>query len=298
MSSENDKTEDPDSKDDNAVVGDAAKEPDDKPSAKSSAPAKKSSAEKAASAGTVKLKARRQDGIEKADTRRWEELDVATRDGMTVLELLEEARSAAAKAGTQPFAFEGDCHEELCGACTMLINGKVQLACATLVKDASPKGKAITLEPLSKFPLVRDLVTDRSRIEEPLRKVQAWIAIDELEGSGEVAPESQAGQGLRAELARCIDCAACLEACPQYGDHGEFVGAAAISSARLANLHPAGALQRNDRVATLMAPGGVADCGKSQNCIEVCPAGIPLTESIASMSRQATKRLLFGWLDE
>ena len=47
---------------------------------------------------------------------------------------------------------------------------------------------------------------------------------------------------------------------------------------------------------TLMTDGGVAGCGKAQNCVEVCPKGIPLVDSIAMVSRQATKHMLFGWL--
>jgi succinate dehydrogenase / fumarate reductase iron-sulfur subunit len=55
-------------------------------------------------------------------------------------------------------------------------------------------------------------------------------------------------------------------------------------------------LQKTGRIEQLMAPGGVADCGKAQNCVEVCPAQIPLVDSIQHMARETTRRLLFGWL--
>ena len=45
-----------------------------------------------------------------------------------------------------------------------------------------------------------------------------------------------------------------------------------------------------------MGPGGVADCANAQNCIQVCPKEIPLTESIAEVNRAAIKQALFGWL--
>ena len=51
-----------------------------------------------------------------------------------------------------------------------------------------------------------------------------------------------------------------------------------------------------ERLETLMGEGGVQDCGKAQNCVEVCPKEIPLVDSIAVVSRQATKHMLFGWL--
>jgi succinate dehydrogenase / fumarate reductase iron-sulfur subunit len=75
-----------------------------------------------------------------------------------------------------------------------------------------------------------------------------------------------------------------------------FVGPAAINQVRLFNLHPSGRLHAAERLETLMGEGGVQDCGKAQNCIEVCPKEIPLVDSIASVSRDVTKRALFGWL--
>ena len=86
----------------------------------------------------------------------------------------------------------------------------------------------------------------------------------------------------------CISCGCCLEACPQYTPTNKFVGAAVISQARLFNDHPTGAALKPDRLETLMEEGGVADCGKAGNCVEVCPKDIPLLESIAAVQRQAT----------
>jgi len=66
------------------------------------------------------------------------------------------------------------------------------------------------------------------------------------------------------------------------------VGAAVISQARLFNDHPTGAALKGERLDVLMGEGGVADCGKAGNCVEVCPKQIPLLESIAAVQRQAT----------
>jgi succinate dehydrogenase / fumarate reductase iron-sulfur subunit len=71
----------------------------------------------------------------------------------------------------------------------------------------------------------------------------------------------------------------------------EFIGAAAISQARLFNMNPTGKLNAEDRIRGLMAEGGIQDCGKAQNCVEVCPKEIPLTTSIAEMNREVTKQL-------
>jgi succinate dehydrogenase / fumarate reductase iron-sulfur subunit len=93
-----------------------------------------------------------------------------------------------------------------------------------------------------------------------------------------------------------MSCGSCLEACPQYAEENAFIGAAAISQARLFNLNSTGKADRVARLESLMGEGGVADCGKAQVCVEVCPKEIPLVDSIAEMSRDTTKHLLFGWL--
>jgi succinate dehydrogenase / fumarate reductase iron-sulfur subunit len=92
-----------------------------------------------------------------------------------------------------------------------------------------------------------------------------------------------------------MSCGCCLEACPQFQVEPDekkwdtsFVGAHAISQARLFNLHATGAQLESERLDALMGPGGVADCGNAQNCVQVCPKHIPLTESIAAIGRATT----------
>jgi succinate dehydrogenase / fumarate reductase iron-sulfur subunit len=87
-------------------------------------------------------------------------------------------------------------------------------------------------------------------------------------------------------LSRCMTCGCCLDACPQVSDRSEFMGAAIISQVRLFNAHPSGGMHRDARLAALLEPGGIADCGNAQNCVKVCPKGIPLTQSISEMGRE------------
>jgi succinate dehydrogenase / fumarate reductase iron-sulfur subunit len=195
-----------------------------------------------------------------------------------------------------PVVWEASCLEEVCGACTMLVNGKVRQACSALVDRIAGDGETITLAPMKKFPLVRDLVVDRSRMFEDLKKVKAWITLD---GSHELGPgprQAPENQEEAYPLSRCMTCGCCLEACPQINATSKFVGPAAISQVRLMNLHPSGTMHAAERLETLMGEGGVAECGKAQNCVEVCPKEIPLVDSIAAVSRQTTKHMLFGWL--
>jgi succinate dehydrogenase / fumarate reductase iron-sulfur subunit len=173
----------------------------------------------------------------------------------------------------------------------MLINGKARQSCSALVDklgDPSQPNEPITLEPLTKFPLVRDLFVDRQRLFNDLKRVKAWVPIDSTYDLGQGPAISQKLQNERYPLSRCISCGCCLEACPQYTPVNQFVGAAVISQVRLFNDHPTGKELKEERLDTLMGEGGIADCGKAGNCAEVCPKEIPLLESIAAVQRQAT----------
>ncbi len=237
----------------------------------------------------VILRITRQDAPDKAS--RVEEFAVPYRPQMNIISCLQYiAAHPVTTEGKQttPVVYDSGCLEEVCGACTMVINGKVRQSCSALVDALSKDGAPITLEPMTKFPLVRDLFVDRSRLFEDLKRVKAWVPIDGTYDLGSGPPISQELQDERYPLSRCISCGCCLEACPQYTPSNHFVGAAVISQARLFNDHPTGKALKDERLDVLMDEGGVADCGKAGNCVEVCPKDIPLLESIATVQRQAT----------
>ncbi len=245
---------------------------------------------------TVRFKIKRQDGPTRADTQRWEEFDIPWHPQMNVLSaLMEHRRNPVTVEGktVPPVVWESVCLEEVCGACTMIVNGRVRQACTALV-DQMPQ--PITLEPMTKFPLVRDLVVDRSRMFKDLQKVKAWVQLDGTHELGPGPRQSQENQETAYPLSRCMTCGCCLEACPQVNDRSDFIGPAAINQVRLFNLHPSGKMNGAERLEALMGEDGVAGCGKAQNCVEVCPKEIPLVDSIADVSRQTTKHMLFGWL--
>jgi succinate dehydrogenase / fumarate reductase iron-sulfur subunit len=246
---------------------------------------------------TVRLKVKRQDGP--TDKPRWEEFAVPWQPHMNVISaLMETQRNPVTSTGqkTTPVVWESVCLEEVCGSCTMIINGRVRQSCSAMVDTVAPKGETITLEPMTKFPVVRDLIVDRQRMFENLKRVKAWIALDGSHDLGPGPRQSQENQETAYPLSRCMTCGCCLEACPQVNAASDFIGPAAISQVRLFNLHPSGKMHAAERLDTVMGSGGVEGCGKAQNCVEVCPKEIPLVDSIAAVSRDATKRMLTGWL--
>jgi succinate dehydrogenase / fumarate reductase, iron-sulfur subunit len=246
----------------------------------------------------VRIKVQRQDAPDKRETRRVEEFVVPWSPRLSLsgaLRRIELDPVTADGRSVPAVAWEAGCLEEICGACTMLVNGRVAQACGVLVDVIAPKGQVIHVAPLSRFPLVRDLVVDRSRIGEDSKRAYGWTDVEPGPGT---APAIQS-PGRAAELAvlgRCTGCGACLEACPEYGEHADFVGAAVLNQVQRLNLHPVGALNRRARLESMMGPGGVADCGKSQNCVEVCPMQIPLVDSIQAVAKDTSRELVFGWL--
>jgi succinate dehydrogenase / fumarate reductase iron-sulfur subunit len=226
----------------------------------------------------------------------WEEFALDWRPSMNVIICLRDiAERPVTRDGKKstPISYDSNCLEEVCGSCAMLINGKARMACSALVDQLE---QPIRLEPLTKFPVIRDLAVDRQFMFDSLKRVKAWIPIDGTYDLGEgprMAPEDQEKAY---PLSRCISCGNCLEVCPQVNSHSEFMGAAIMSQVRLFNMHPTGKMHAGERLAAVMEPGGIQDCANAQNCVKACPKQIPLTESLAEVNRQAWKQALLGWL--
>ncbi len=222
----------------------------------------------------------------------WEDYSIPYRPNMNVISVLMELRGNPYTTDgkkSPPVAWDAACLEEVCGSCSMVINGMPRQACSALV-DQLPD--PIVLEPFTKFPVVRDLVIDRSSMFENLKKVKAWVPIDGTYDLGEGPRMSEEERSKMYVLQTCMTCGCCVEACPQVNEHSDFIGPAAISQVRLYNAHPTGKMHASARLDALMDEGGVHGCGKAGNCIRVCPKGIPLTESIFDVNGQATRHAL------
>lgn len=214
-----------------------------------------------------------------------ETFELDYRPNMNVISALMEIRRNPVNAEgktTTPIVWDMNCLEEVCGACSMVINGEPRQSCTALVDQLE---QPIRLAPMNTFPVVRDLMIDRSRMFDSLKRIKAWIPID---GTYDLGPGPRMPERKRQwayELSKCMTCGVCLEACPNVNSKSDFIGPAFLSLVRLYNAHPTGAMNKDERLHALMEPGGIAQCGNSQNCVEVCPKGIPLTTSIASMNR-------------
>ncbi len=237
----------------------------------------------------VRFKIKRQD--EEKGATRWEEFDVPYRPGMNVISGLMYIQKYPVTADgkkTTPITWDMNCLEEVCGACSMVINGRPQQSCSALVdKLAEP----VVLEPMATFPVIRDLQVDRQRMFNALKQVKAWVPIDGTYDLGEGPRMPERKRQWAYELSKCMTCGVCLEACPNVSEKSDFMGPQPLSQVRLFNTHPTGAMNKDERLQAIMGSGGINGCGNSQNCVAACPKGIPLTTSIAALNRATTVQM-------
>lgn len=270
----------------------------------------------------INVRIRRQDGPGKEPY--WELHKIEYEPELNVITILQRVAAQATTSDgkkVNPVTWDCGCLEEVCGSCTMVINGVVRQSCSALVDQLLKQNpEELVLEPMSKFPVIRDLMVDRQRLFRGLQRVKAWVPVDSYYNMGAGERILRDDQEQNYPLSQCMSCGCCLEACPQYtkveltreeGESAEafeerknaaydenFVGANAISQVVLFNNHPTGKSMADERLDALMGPGGIAACGNAQNCVAVCPKEIPLTTSIAKAGRQTTVRAIKKWFEK
>jgi succinate dehydrogenase / fumarate reductase, iron-sulfur subunit len=242
----------------------------------------------------VRLRVRRRDGP--GAPGRWEEFRVPRTAHMNVITCLQSIQQNPVDAEgrpTTPVIWDCNCLEEVCGACSMVINGRARQACTALVAELR---EPIRLEPLSKFPLVRDLMVDRSTMFENLKRIRGWVPID---GTHDLGPGPRLAEKERFfgyQLSRCMTCGVCAEACPQVNRRTNFIGPYALGQALYFNISPIGKMHAEERLETVMGDGGITECGNAQNCVKACPREVPLTTAIAQLNRDTSRYAIKNWL--
>ena len=169
--------------------------------------------------------------------------------------------------------WECSCMQAVCGGCAMVINGVPALACNTFVDEVAKDD--LVLEPLSKFPVVADLMVDRSIIYENLNRAKAYLESDIV--------SSAKSHDHQYSVAKCLKCGLCLEVCPNYHPGGSFFGAVFANESYLITSQSA------EKPTALVKEYNThfgAGCSKALSCQTVCPAGIETITSIMKMNRK------------
>lgn len=194
-------------------------------------------------------------------------------------------------------SFRWSCHMAVCGSCGMMINGEPKLSCHAFLRDYYP-GK-VRVEPLTNFPIERDLVTDMSDFMGKLESVKPYV-IAEQERPVSEGEHLQTPLQLKAfkQYTMCINCLLCYAACPQYGLTPDFVGPAALALAHRYNLDSRDA-GRDERQEVVASNEGIWDCTFVGECSQVCPKGVDPAAAIQQMKIASTidwyKALLTPW---
>lgn len=215
---------------------------------------------------------------------------------MSLLELLDRLNDQLCEQGEEPIAFESDCREGVCGACGVTVNGTPHgpvpntPSCRQHLRAFGGITK-LRIEPLrsAAFPVVRDLVVDRSALD---RVISAGGHVDVMAGTAPDADDMLIGHAdaeVALDFAACIGCGACVAACPNGAAH-LFAGA---KLAHLAML-PHGKVERTRRArAVVETLDEFGPCSSYGECVEVCPAGLPLT-AVAAVHREGLRAIFKG----
>lgn len=174
---------------------------------------------------------------------------------------------------TTRIGWECSCLQGVCGGCAMVVNDMPRLACETFLRDL--KGEELTIRPLRKFPVIHDLVVDRSVIHQNLMKSDIFI--------GAYQPSDGADHEHQYSVAKCLKCGLCLEVCPNYVNGDSFFGAIFANDCYLVSARNS---EKRKEITELYHSHFGNSCSKSLSCMDVCPMKIETIASIAKMNRQ------------
>jgi succinate dehydrogenase / fumarate reductase iron-sulfur subunit len=210
-------------------------------------------------------------------------------DHMSFLEMLDVLNEDLVKKGEDPVAFDHDCREGICGACSLVINGRphgpLQTTTCQLHMRSFKDGDTIFIEPwrAAAFPVMKDLIVNRSAFDR-IQQAGGFISVNT--GSAPDANEIPIGKQIADEAfnsATCIGCGACVAAC-KNASAMLFVGAKLSQYAML----PQGQVERKRRAEAMVAQmdkEGFGACTNTGACSAECPKEISMA-NIAMMNRE------------
>ena len=232
-----------------------------------------------------------------ADQGRFETIPVTgVSEHQSFLEMLDMVNENLIAEGKEPFAFDHDCREGICGTCGVMINGTphgpLELTTACQIHMRHLKGsKEIWVEPwrARAFPVIKDLVVDRSAMD---RIIESGGYISIRTGAAQDANETpikKIDADMAMDAAICIGCGACVAACPN-------ASAMLFMSAKVSHLGflPQGQPERYERVLRMVETQdeeGFGNCTNHGACQNACPKGISV-DFIARLNRDLVKATL------
>ncbi len=212
----------------------------------------------------------------------YQEYQLELDDSSTVLDGLVKIREEV--DGT--LGFRCSCRSSICGSCAMRVNGHVTLACNTKVVDAMPaNGAPIEVGPAGNMQVIKDLVVEFKPFWDKVGAVQPWLQPQGAEPEGEHLASNESMLHL-ASVMGCIMCGACVSDCTVLKVDSNFLGPAALAKAYRFVADPRDDAD-NTRLGSLNEYGGIWDCTRCMECVEVCPKSVAPMDRIMALRDKA-----------
>lgn len=223
----------------------------------------------------AQIKVKRYDP-EKSEDSFFQDYSIDLSEDSTILDGLLKIRDE--QDGT--LSLRCSCRASICGSCSMRVNGSAKLVCKTRIKEMSPNGEAISIEPMGNFPVIKDLVTDMDSFWSKMKSVDPYVKTT-FEPEAEHIASNESMTHLLGVM-NCIMCGACVSECTALEVDSSFTGPAALAKAYRFVADPRDE-EKSDRLGKLNQQSGVWDCTRCLACVEVCPKDVAPMERIVKM---------------
>lgn len=181
-------------------------------------------------------------------------------------------------------SFRHSCRMEICGSCSMEINGKPKMACSTI---AGSLGKGtIKVSPLPHYEVIKDLVVDIEPFFDKYRAVKPYVIRNNEDKPSSELLQTPEQFKLYEQYSMCIKCGLCLAACPISGSDEDYLGPAALAAALRFNLDSRDG-GSGIRLEITDTDEGIARCHYAGECSEVCPKDVDPSKAIQLLRRAA-----------
>jgi succinate dehydrogenase / fumarate reductase iron-sulfur subunit len=211
----------------------------------------------------------------------FQEYILEVEDHCTVLDALVKVREEVDGS----LALRCSCRASICGSCSMRVNGHAKLVCKTKIRDVANNNNQVTVEPMNNMPVIKDLVTDMKPFWDKIRAIQPWLQPEGEVPEREYIAPNETMLHLTGVMS-CIMCGACVSDCTALEVDKNFIGPAALAKAYRFVADP-----RDDastsRLKMYGESGGIWDCTRCMECVQVCPKGVAPMERIMNLRDKA-----------
>ena len=210
-----------------------------------------------------------------------QEYSLEVEDYFTVLDALIQVREEV----DETLALRCSCRASICGSCSMRINGHATLACKTRLSSVMDSGGRVQVEPMGNMPVVKDLIVDMKPFWDKVRAVDPWLQPQGPEPEHEYIAPEETMLHLTGVMG-CIMCGACVSDCTVLEVDSNFLGPAALAKAYRFVGDPRDDADQ-ERLRALDQYGGIWDCTRCFECVQVCPKGVDPLGRIMALRDQA-----------